>query len=64
MNGIDNIGSPANLKYILLRNRYDYCQCCMLGEYSECDGLIQLDGCDYCDIHCKYLKKSSLRVSL
>ena len=61
---MNNIKPAANDKYILLRHRYDYCQCCMLGEFSECEGLIILDGCDYCDIHGKYLKKFSLRVSL
>jgi len=63
MSGIDNIKS-SNEKYVLLRHRYDYCQCCMLGEFSECEGLVSLDGCAYCETHGKWLKPTAMRVNI
>jgi len=51
----------SNDRFVLLRNRYDYCRDCMLGEYSECEYLVDLDGCFFCECHGKWLK-SVLRV--
>jgi len=61
MSGMDNIKS-SNEKYVLLKFRFDYCHCCLLGEYSECGNLIELDGSWFCDMHGKYLKPMRLPI--
>ncbi|MDR2555267.1 MAG: hypothetical protein LBC64_07550 [Fibromonadaceae bacterium] len=59
MEGINNI-SFCDKKEIRFRNRYDFCQVCMLGEFTECDGLIKLGGYDFCKIHNKYLRVTKM----
>jgi len=59
---MNNIKSAVNDKYVLLKLRFDYCNGCLLGEFSECDNLINFDGCHYCDMHGKYLKPMRLPI--